>query len=155
MKQYSKISSIMLLCLSFTLNACGEKPDTTNTSIPNISSAPVMSDTAPVEQKITAQELAKDYAENKEAANTKYKGKKIELTGIIKTIEMGISDLPELVLETATNNKIESPRIEFASSQTNQIEKLQPQQKIHIICQGNGEIAGMPLLTECTIKQSH
>lgn len=153
MKQYSKkIMNNMIICLSITLAACNEKTSTTNNGSPNVNHPISINDSTPIEQKVTTQELTKDYSHNKKLADDKYKGKIIELIGTIKKIEMGISDLPEVILETENTSNTKQPRLEFGDSQSNQTEKLEQGQEINVTCRGNGEVAGMPLLSECIIK---
>lgn len=98
--------------------------------------------------KVTAAELAAAYKKNEVAADEKYKGKKIEITGTVESIDSGAGDEPRVQLEggemfiTVTLQDI--PKDEA--------KKLSKGDKVKAVCKGDGEIIGFPKLKDCKLK---
>lgn len=97
---------------------------------------------------VTSLELAAAYEENEIAADQKYKGKRLEVTGTITGIDSDLMDKPVVQLETKNpfmSAGASGLPVEVAAT-------LKKGQKITLICTGNGEVMTMPQLNECVVK---
>ncbi len=124
MKTWTGMLALVLLALL----ACKQKPA--------VKKAP--------ELKVTAQKLRADYEANEAAADQTYKGKVLEVSGAITAIESDFSDNPVIRLYTGDFMSASArglPKAEAA--------KLAKDQRIVIICTGDGELVGAPQLRDC------
>jgi len=109
---------------------------------------------APVQiqyMQVSASEIFQAYDANEMAADQRYKGQPLEVTGTIESISSDFSDDAVVNLETgqmfmsvmATGNK------DFNS----QAVALSKGQRVTLLCEGGGEIAGSPVLRKCEVAQ--
>lgn len=103
--------------------------------------------------EVTADELLNAYSENEIAANQKYKDRRLLLNARISSIEAGIGDVPYVVLTAGSEFEFNRPQARLAKSEVSAAAALKKGQKISLLCIGNGEIAGTPMLAECSVKQ--
>lgn len=99
--------------------------------------------------KVTAKELVAAYKENEVAADSKYKGEEVEITGAISSIASDLMDEPLISLSAGP--------AEFLSANLSGISKgtamkLKKGQTITARCVCTGEVIGMPQLKDCTIQ---
>lgn len=107
----------------------------------------------PVEYiKVTANELLKAYKENEVSANQKYQGKPLEVSGKIDSIEAGLADKPYVVLKAGGEFEFVQPQAHFNEDEINKVANLKKGQAITLLCEGDGEVAGGPMLSDCRIK---
>ena len=107
---------------------------------------------APAAVSVTATELTKAYKDNEIAANDKFKGKQLMVSGKIESIEAGITDKPELVLAANVDYGMSNPRATLADSDLDKAKSLKKGQNIKMLCVGNSEVAGTPMLEDCKIQ---
>lgn len=107
---------------------------------------------APAAVSVTATELTKAYKDNEIAANDKFKGKQLMVSGKIESIEAGITDKPELVLAANIDYGMSNPRATLADSDLDKAKSLKKGQNIKMLCVGNSEVAGTPMLEDCKIQ---
>lgn len=115
------------------------------------------SGTATVEAKpaavnVTASELVKAYKDNEVAANEKYKGKMLLVSGSIDSIDAGMGDEPVIMLKSSGDYGMNNPHAELADSDVKKAGTLKKGQAIKLLCKGNSEIAGSPMLADCVIQ---
>jgi hypothetical protein len=97
--------------------------------------------------KVTAAEIVSVYKANEVAGDEKFKGKKIEITGKIESIDSSIGDAPVVRLASDVFMGVmlyDIPKGEAA--------KLEKGKDATFVCKGDGELAGAPILRECKIK---
>ncbi|ORF02335.1 hypothetical protein BGI15_00390 [Snodgrassella alvi] len=102
--------------------------------------------------KVTPDELMKAYKANEVAANKKYKDKKLSINGKIESIEAGLGDEPYLTLKAGGEFELAMPQAHLANSESDKAAELKKGQQIHLICIGNSEVAGVPMLDDCVIQ---
>ena len=107
---------------------------------------------APAAVPVTATELTKAYKDNEIAANDKFKGKQLMVSGKIEGIEAGFTDKPELVLAANVDYGMSNPRATLADSDLDKAKSLKKGQNIKMLCVGNSEVAGTPMLEDCKIQ---
>lgn len=98
--------------------------------------------------KVTAHQLFSAYEANEIAADGQYKGKTLEVSGVVSGIDSDFSDEP--VIELATEN-------EFMGVRAQGIDKtvaanLSKGQQVTLVCTGGGEVVGAPMLEDCSIR---
>lgn len=100
---------------------------------------------------VAAKDLVKDYESNEVAADQKYKGKILEVSGKVAGIDSGIGDAANvrLVGTNDFNSALASGDDEF----TKYAATLSKGVNITLICLSDGEVLGSPSLKECKPKQ--
>ena len=111
---------------------------------------------APAEEAaiaVTASELLKAYKENEVGANQKFKDKKLTLAATVASIEADFNDEPYLVLKAGGDmDMFNQPQARLAKGEIDKAANLKKGQKINLVCVGNSEIAGTPMLKDCFIQ---
>ncbi|HEO1767562.1 TPA: hypothetical protein VAM28_003252 [Acinetobacter baumannii] len=110
--------------------------------------------TAPAEPpiEVTANELLNAYKNNEVAANQQFKGKTLLVSATVSSIDAGISDEPYLTLKAGGEYEFNQPQAHLADAEQNKAASLSKGQKIKLLCTGNSEIAGTPMLDNCSIQ---
>ena len=96
--------------------------------------------------KISAASLYATYKENEVAADEKYKGKAMEITGTIDDIKKGLGDIPYVTL--ATDDDFGNVQCTFSKNDSAQLAELKKGQKITI----TGKCSG--LMMNVIVKDS-
>lgn len=96
---------------------------------------------------VSADELLDAYESNEVAADAKYKGKKVRVTGKLSSIGSGFGDEPLLQLGSKM-----FPHVSATGVEKSEAARLTKGQDITLECKADGEIASMPQLTNCSIK---
>lgn len=93
---------------------------------------------------LDASALYADYKANEVAADSKYKGKSLAVTGNIGTIGKDIMDDPYVTL--TAENEYETVNAYFSKSRLNELAKLHKGDSITVTCKGNGMVLTSPVL---------
>lgn len=108
-------------------------------------------DAAPmvVASAVTATRLFDDYKANEVSADDKYKGKIVEVTGILKRVAKDADERPyaELVADRYEVNEVTA----YFGVDTALLGKLKKGQKLEIRCLGAGLVLTSPLLKGCGV----
>lgn len=96
--------------------------------------------------KVTARDLFKAYEANEIAADSQYKGKRIEITGEIESIASDMFDEPLVQLSAGDFQNVGAQGLskEVAGG-------LSKGQSITLVCTGAGEAIGTPMLDKCSV----
>lgn len=97
-------------------------------------------------QKVTAETLMRDYQANEVAADSKYKGQIVEVSGIVDTIGKDILDNPYVSFKT--NEVIFTIQCMFDKSQAEQLAGLSKGQKLTVQGKVSGKLGNI-ILREC------
>lgn len=98
--------------------------------------------------KITARELFKAYDANEVAADSKFKGKPIEITGVVESISSDIANEPVVQLSGGEMFQM----VHANGLDTATAAGLSKGQEITLACTGAGEVIGMPSLSDCSLR---
>lgn len=101
----------------------------------------------------TANELLKAYKENEISANQKFKDKVLLVKASIESIDADFNDKPVLKLKAGDQFEFNQPLASLADAALEQASQLKKGQKIALRCIGASEVAGTPMLKDCTIEQ--
>lgn len=104
----------------------------------------------PVE--VSPNALLKAYKDNEVAANQMYKGKRLLLNARVASIEAGIGDEPYLVLAAGGDFEFNRPQARLAKGEENVAASLKKGQTINLLCIGNSEVGGTPMLKDCRVQ---
>jgi hypothetical protein len=119
---------------------------TAQTSEPTDPPAP----TAPPTE-VTAVELARAYDANTVAADQKFKGKVLRITGIVQDISTDMTG--DAYLELKGINQFLSVRAELKKGQDEKAAKLMKGDKVVLDCIGAGDALKSPMNNECNVVQ--
>lgn len=97
------------------------------------------------EISVEAEKLSADYKANEVAADNKYKGKRLLVTGTVESINKDFKD--EVWVGLATDNQFMPIHAEGFAPQ--QVSGLKKGSVIKIPCTGAGMIVGSPFLKDC------
>ncbi|PNK60151.1 OB-fold protein [Psychrobacter sp. FDAARGOS_221] len=147
MKKILKWVLIILVVLIVIAIFTGNDDTETSTSSADTQSAEeVVEETIPV----TANELFDAYQNNEVAADKQYKGKLLEVSGTVASIDSGISD--QAIVQLATSNEFMSVAAEGDDTFTDTAATLSKGENVTMVCNGAGEIAGFVQLDKCVMQ---
>ncbi len=99
---------------------------------------------------LTADQLSKEYEANEVAADNKYKGQVVVVSGSIKDIGKDILDDPYVVIGGL--GFLDGVQCMFSKSESSSIAALSKEQSIRIKGQVEGKLIGNVLLKSCSIQ---
>lgn len=111
-------------------------------------------DNLKAEITVSAIDIAKEYKDNEVAAEAKYKGKKVEISGIINSIGKDVLDDVYIVLSNGDEYAIiNNVQCYFKDKeQISKVADLQKGQEVTLIGTVNSSIAGTVMIKDCYIK---
>ncbi|ADG61221.1 hypothetical protein D6D94_01120 [Moraxella catarrhalis] len=122
--------------------------DNNNQSASNNTAEPA----APAEppMMVSATEIASDYDDNEVAADQKYKGKMLEVSGNVARIDSGVGD--KAIVQLVGKNEFQTVSAQGNNDFTQYATTLKKGQDIVLVCKGDGEVIGSPQLKNCQPK---
>lgn len=96
---------------------------------------------------VSAEKLFADYHENEVAADSRYKGRVLSLTGFIAGINKDFLDKTYLTLRTS--NMFMTVHAQIESSQVSRTAGLSKGDRVHLVCNGKGMVIGSPMVDDC------
>lgn len=102
---------------------------------------------------VTAAAVAKAYNDNQVAADQKYFKKSLLLSGRIESINSGLGNEPYIALRGL--NQFMSPQVHFRKANIEKISSLKKGEKIVLVCDGAGSIAGTPMFNGCQFADTY
>jgi len=136
---------IVVIVIFIIIGSSGSKNTTNNTgsnqSQNNVQATPAI--------KVSASELYADYKANQVAADTKYKGKTVEVTGTINNIGKDILDTPYVALNAG--DILSVVQCMFDKSDSAQLATLAKDTRITLTGKVKGEVIMNVLLDNCSI----
>jgi hypothetical protein len=108
------------------------------------------------EKSYTASDIQEIYDKNEVKGDLKFKGKQFYVTGAIASIDSSLNDQPAVHFATDTGNQFQLPTAFFKDyeNKLEQIADLSKGQEIKLLCTGNGEMVGSPMLSDCEFAKS-
>lgn len=97
--------------------------------------------------KVTSAKLFADYQANEVAADNVYKGKQLEVTGTVNSIDKDFLD--DIVLQIKTSNPFLPIGARIHESMAGKAAALRKGQKLTLICEGHGAVMTAPQLGDC------
>jgi len=88
--------------------------------------------------KVSAVQISQDYKDNEVAADAKYKGKLVEISGIVDTIGKDITDTPYIALKSYEYAIIDKIQCMFSKSDVEELSQVKKDQQITL----QGEVSG-------------
>ena len=104
------------------------------------------------ELNISATELINAYKENEVKADKMYKGKIVEVNGIVDGIDSGISDNAIVTLSDGDEFSFDDVICYIDDENQDKACELNKGENVTIIGKADGEIAGTPCIKDCKIK---
>lgn len=140
---------IALIVLGFIGAMLGDDTDgaTTSDTKPSDTTAVESNETA---LPVTAQQLFDAYDSNEVAADKQYKGKLLQIDGKVASIDSGLTDSAQVQL--ATSNDFMSVTATGDEAFDEAAAGLSKNQSVSLLCRGEGEIIGSPMVGDCVIQ---
>ncbi len=135
----------------FVLGVIGSIGDSSKPMVAN-SPTPVATEQPKAVIKVTALALSTAYKDNEVAADAKYKGQTVEITGTVDTIGKDILDTPYIALATTQYAIIDRVQCMFSKSDETQLATVSKGQNITL----RGEVSGNSgniIVNGCSIVQ--
>ncbi len=101
---------------------------------------------------VTSAVLAKEYKENEVAADSKYKGKLIEITGKITGVTNGTFDDEIIVKLSDGEYDFNGSQCYMKESERDKALAMKKDQTVTLIGTGNSATIGSPMLKDCWVK---
>lgn len=99
---------------------------------------------------VSSSQLFNDYHSNEVAADNKYKGKQLLVTGTVASIDKG--PFGGLILRLATSNQFMSTMCKMNDSENATMAQLQKGKQVRVLCESAGMMIGTPSLSDCVFK---
>lgn len=102
---------------------------------------------------VSAREIASDYDDNKAAADQKYKGKILEVSGIVASIDSSVGD--QAIVQLVGKNEFQTVSTQGNNDFTQYATTLKKGQNVVLICEGDGAYGvffDFPSLNNCQPK---
>jgi hypothetical protein len=99
--------------------------------------------------QLSASDLLNAYKSNEVAADSRYEGKRLEVTGIVKSINSSIGDTPVVNLDGDDYGII---AVRVYDLEKNTAATLAKRQRITVNCLGGGIVMKSPVLRDCTLR---
>ena len=95
-------------------------------------------------------QLWNDYQANEVAADEKYKGKELSVSGVVESIDKDYSD--DVHIHIRTPNEFMGVDATLKDSETQKAAALLKGERIVVLCRGKGAVMGSPMLADCLIQ---
>lgn len=141
------VLSVMLAIIQGGSGNSGSSQSAKNT-VANAPAPPPPPPAPAYEFETTPNELATAYDENTVRADTKFKGKKYLVTGLVADISTDVMGDAYLVLRGGVNQFMQ-PHFTLQDSEKNKAGDLKKGQKVSLICIGGGDVAKIPMSKRC------
>ena len=136
-------SGILAAALALSLISCDRPPEKEITSDNKI-----IQEKPPLET--TAEEIAKEYADNSMAADNKFKDITFNVSGTIEKKKKNEINEPFVSLKGGVDPAKE-PQFAFIVSDREKAFELKPGQQVKLQCKGLGDLKDAPMAGECKI----
>lgn len=100
----------------------------------------------------TAQKLARDYHDNEVAADEKMKGKVIEVSGTVQSIDKSITD--SIIIALRTGNEFMAAHMNMDDSEKDKAIALKRGAKVTIRCERMMRSMGSPFGSDCKFRMN-
>lgn len=149
-KRHPILTTIGVLFVIGLIGSSLDKSPDTKTVPDSTSSAQTETKKEPESIKITSSAMVKEYIANEVSADTKYKGKLVEISGTIKDIGKDIVDTPYIIIESNPSDYFTQIQCMFSKSDVETVGSLQ--KNTAVVAQGevSGKL-GNVLIRECKI----
>ncbi len=99
---------------------------------------------------VSASQLQKDYKANEVAADNKYKGKLLRVTGTVESIDKDFLD--NVVLKLGTGDMFAEVHATLEDSEKPKAAELSKGKRVRVVCTGGGMVMMSPMLRACTLE---
>ncbi|KTD04170.1 OB-fold protein [Legionella feeleii] len=101
----------------------------------------------------SVKQIAQDYNNNQVAADQQYYKKLLFISGEVQSINSGLGNTPYLSLYGV--NPFLLPQAHFQKGNTPKIATLKKEQKIYLVCKGQGATIGTPIFSDCQFASDY
>lgn len=149
----ARVVSFAWLIISIAAYNVGEKSKVETVSTSNQKVQETVREEKKKEQAIQVDitKILSDYKNNEVAADNRYKGKLVEVTGLVDDIKKGLMD--DLYVTIGTGEQFEIPQIQafFDDEMNSQLSQLNKGELVTVVCRVDGLMMNV-LLKDCSIR---
>lgn len=98
--------------------------------------------------EVSAAQLASAYDRNTVAADQKYKGKRLKVTGVVDSINTDLFGNPYITMRGGVNQFME-PQFKLSRQYSDYAARLAPGMRVTLICTGRGDVIKTPMSDNC------
>lgn len=138
------LATILIFAIGAAIFGGSSGSDNQSAAVDNAAAEP-----AAPPMPVTARELAAAYEANEVAAQKKYGGQRLAVTGIVDGVDLDLLDNP--VLKLVGVNEFSPVQASFTKDYSDKLGELSKGQKVTITCDKLSEVIGTPMLHDCTI----
>lgn len=138
-----------------TTTAHPDRKPATGSAVPNLA-APASEQHHPPSGngvKVSADQIRRDYQSNEVTADDRYRGKIIDVTGIVKAVKKSVLGDPYVAL--STSNMFESTDARFSAEDATVLRSFLRGDKVILRCVGNGVALGSPQIEDCVLLRHY
>lgn len=147
MKKFLKWALYIVIALVVIGYFADDKKDSTANQSTSSEKASVASTPAQEVYKTTANALFKDYNDNEVAADEKMKGKVIEVSGTVQSIDKDFTD--SIIVRLKTSNEFLPAIMGIRDSEKSAALALKKGQQIVVTCKSMARVVGAPSGRDC------
>jgi hypothetical protein len=134
-----------------TKNAARENNNDSAPTEDSIEEAEVPAEATP-EVVVTSINLSKEYSENEVAADEKYKGKIIEISGKVSGVDNGVFDNEMIIKLSDGQYDFNAPWCYMEAGEKEKVLAFKKGQQVTLIGRGESATMKSPILKECVVK---
>ncbi|OHX15346.1 hypothetical protein BI343_03100 [Chromobacterium amazonense] len=143
------IGLVALIALGAMFGGKGDKEGKMASADSQTSSAPVAEASKEAAVKVTALKLYQDYDDNEAAADDIYKGKLLEVSGRVASIDKDAFD--NTVVWLRGKDEFNRVMAKMGKENAAQAKTLKKGQSVTVSCKGSTRIIGSPTMDECAV----
>lgn len=141
---------VVLIVFGFIGAMFSDDSTTSNTTSMDTAETSEIAEAAETAVPVTSQQLFDAYDNNEMAADKQYKDKLLLIEGTVASIDSGFTDNAQVQL--ATSNDFMSVTATGDEAFDNAAASLSKGQTISVLCRGEGEVIGSPMVGDCVIQ---
>ncbi|MBM2883156.1 hypothetical protein JFK97_02020 [Chromobacterium phragmitis] len=143
------IALVALIAIGAMFGGKSDKAGKTASADSQTSSAPAAEAPKEAAVKVTALKLAQDYDDNEAAADDVYKGKLLEVSGRVASIDKDAFD--NTVVWLHGKNDFNRVMAKMSKENAAQAKTLKKGQSVTVSCMGSTRIIGSPTMDDCAV----
>ena len=146
------VKILIVLIIFFIISTQIIKPSNTSDSVKNTNTSESKTVEVPKEEmvSVTATKMIADYKANEVSADAMYKGKMVEVKGLVSSIGKDILDTPYIALTNGDQYAFESVQCMFMKTQESELVNVKKGQSITLKGRVSGKLGNI-IIRECNI----
>ena len=147
----SKASSFFILVfIAAALFRAGEASGLSSNEDADTGSVNATSRPAEIAINVSAFRLFSDYESNEVAADARYKGRALAVSGTVQSVDKDLLD--DIIVVLQSPNMFMGVHASLKASESQAAANLTKGERVVVLCQGEGRVIGIANLSDCTLR---